>query len=138
MYSKGSYRKKRHSRKRHSSQRPSSQKGGWSLFRRKQNPIKTTLRNPFAGFFRRMFTYKSKAKVNPFEGVPVNVDPTTGHTRVIEKKSMEKFNSNKNHPVVMHLVAHPTQISPRPRSMTKSRPQSLTKSMNHSRRSVAI
>ena len=136
--------RQRHSRQRHSRQRP-SHKGGWGFFRRKQTPRKT--RNPFSGFFsgfRGLFRSKPKPKVNPFAGIPEDVDPTTGRTRVVEKKSMEKFNSNKNHPVVMHLVAHPNQISSKPQSRPQSKPKSRQsmksrpKSMNHSRRSVAI
>jgi hypothetical protein len=146
-HSRQRHSRQRHSRQRHSRQRHSQQKGGWGFFRRKQSSRKTTLRNPFSGFFsgfRGMFRSKSKPKApNPFVGIPEDVDPTTGRTRVVEKKSMEKFNSNKNHPVEMHLVAHPNQISPRPKSI-KSRPQSMkskpksAKSANHSKRSVAI
>lgn len=149
MHSK-EYRKQRQSRQRKSRQRQ-SHKGGWGFFRRKQTPTKST-RKPFFGFFsgfRGMFRSKPKPTVNPFVGIPEDVDPTTGRTRVVEKKSMEKFNSNKNHPVVMHLVAHPNQISPKPQSRPKSRPKSRQsmksrqsaksmKSANHSRRSVAI
>lgn len=104
--------------------------------------------NPFAGFFtgfRRMFTSKPKHKqVNPFEGIPNDVDPTTGRKRVHKIKSMERFNSDKNNPVVMHITAHPTQISPtrhmpmfKSKSMTKSVSNSKPKS-NGSRRNVKV